>query len=313
MEEKSFQDLRVKVFELHRIQEYERALALLNAEGGQYPTDSGDIAYWRACFKALLGRNEEALDELEGELDRGFWWQKDMLLGDPDLNSLHGHSRFERIIARGMESFALAQKQSVPELKIFEPTQDSPIPYPLLFALHARGSNASNDGAHWSEAANLGFLVALPQSSQLFSPNRFCWDDEETSRSEIQAHLNVLFDREQTDPEKIVLGGFSQGAMRAVQFAAEGVGNARGFIVVAPSFRDFDDLDPHLQSASDRGLRGYIVAGSKDERFPLFGQLQELLKAHGIACQLELHPELGHAYPADFSATLHAATEFILE
>lgn len=72
-------------------------------------------AYGLACAKAQLGHAEEALNWLEQAVRDG-WWEWEHLACDPDLASLYGHPRFQRIAGRGrvvLEFPALAAGQVV--------------------------------------------------------------------------------------------------------------------------------------------------------------------------------------------------------
>jgi predicted esterase len=59
-------------------------------------------------------------------------------------------------------------------------------------------------------------------------------------------------------------------------------------------------------------LRGYLIAGGKDPRYEAFKQVHTLLLQHGIPCEMEDHPELGHEFPPDFENSLDKALKFIL-
>ena len=59
-------------------------------------------------------------------------------------------------------------------------------------------------------------------------------------------------------------------------------------------------------------MRGYLVAGGKDPRYEMFKQIHALFLQHGIPCEMEDHPELGHEFPPDFEKSLEKALNFIL-
>ncbi len=57
------------------------------------------VRYNLACSYALLGRKEEALEELKRAVRLGYA-DPEHMRSDPDLESLRGDDRFEKILAR---------------------------------------------------------------------------------------------------------------------------------------------------------------------------------------------------------------------
>ena len=56
--------------------------------------------YDMACYYALAGDRDRAIQRLRHELDRGYnSYNSDWIARDPDLESLHGDPEFEAIVA----------------------------------------------------------------------------------------------------------------------------------------------------------------------------------------------------------------------
>jgi acetyl esterase/lipase len=133
---------------------------------------------------------------------------------------------------------------------------------------------------------------------------------------EIQEHYDALCRQHAVDPDRVVVAGFSMGGELAIWLALSGTIEARGFIAVGPGGPYMNEPDrwvPLIEASQGRGLRGYLVVGELDV-FCYEGTLAlaELLKARGVPCQLEVHPNLGHDFPPEFQQSLARTLEFIL-
>ncbi|MBI3159246.1 MAG: dienelactone hydrolase family protein [Chloroflexi bacterium] len=307
-----FIEFRDRIFALHQRSEFRAALDSVIAERGRFPEELNSLIFWQACFHSLLGEPDAAQRTLRDGLAAGEWWHPSLLQNDPDLASLQNLKEFQRLLEMCEQRFEAAQKDWPPELIEFLPPSGPTPPLPCLMALHGMGSRATLDAPHWQPAAEHGWLVALPQSSQLFSPSRFHWTDRPRAVSEIRGHYQGLCDEGRISPDQSVLAGFSQGGALAIKLALGQEVACRGFIAVAPGSDPLESLEPLVDTARQAGLRGYLITGGKDSRRDYFKSLHEWLNSHGIPCQIEWHPEMGHTFPADMRASLLTALAFIV-
>jgi predicted esterase len=238
------------------------------------------------------------------------WWSEAQLSGDSDLAALQGDPEFERMLVLCKERHAAAQAVVKAGLLVREPEGKGP--HPLLIALHGRGSCPDQDLDSWEPVVVQGWLLALPQSSQLSSPDRYAWDDSQKAVAEIVGHFESLVKRHDVDAERVILGGFSQGAALAIQMALRNDISVRGFLSVAPGRLAAEHLEALAEAAAKRGLRGYLVAGGHDPRFEGFKGIHDVLLKHGLPCMLEDHPDIGHEFPPDFAKSLEKALAFLL-
>ena len=157
----------------------------------------------------------------------------------------------------------------------------------------------------------MGWMLAMPQSSQLGSPNTFVWDHTARAKEEIAAQYRQLLRKYPIDEERVILSGFSQGAALAIQIALRGPIPARGFLAVVPGRIAMEELDELL--LLKHGLRGYLVVGGRDPRYEMFTQIHALLNQNGIPCEMEDHPQMGHEFPKDFDQSITKALKFLLD
>jgi len=194
---------------------------------------------------------------------------------------------------------------------------DSPIPFCMVF--HGNESNAQAHMEYWRPLADMGWLIALPQSTRAGekldtyiwnTPGKAEWDFEATQKhfTEIQQNYSI-------DPTNIIVGGFSMGGGFALELALGWHIPAKGFIAVAP-YVPYKYIDPESNYADlvqSHTQRGYCIIGKKDF-YAAEGTsaLAERLPKMGISCYVESHENLEHEYPSNFDQSLRQSQKFIL-
>ena len=153
------------------------------------------------------------------------------------------------------------------------------------------------------------------QSSQIFGPERFVWDDLEKGAEEIKAHYQALLEKHPVETAQVVAGGFSKGGEMAIWLALMEVIPLAGFIAVNPGGPFIQDVNkwlPLLENCKTRTeMRAYLVAGEQDPNLENIKATHELLNSHGLACQLVIAPTIAHDFPEDFSQTLAQALQYL--
>ncbi len=246
-------------FQCYEAGDYPAALESAEKLADSYPEHAVHTILWRVCLTGRLGRADEALRLFEMGQKTGYWWSERELRQDPDLEALQGLPEFEKLLDANAALHKAAQTGSKPDLRVFEPDSSVPSPPPWLIALHGRGYTPDNDNApDWKQACSLGWLVALPRSSQFCWSNAYGWDDRELAGQEIIATYAALRARYAIDPERLVIAGMSQGAALAIHMALGGK---------LPV--------PRIHGSGSReygpgwaGCPGPICPGKRDERLP---------------------------------------------
>ncbi|MDA8344107.1 MAG: dienelactone hydrolase family protein [Thermaerobacter sp.] len=184
---------------------------------------------------------------------------------------------------------------------------------PFLIALHGNGSRAKSELGYWTPATEKGWLLTLPQSTQVETPNGFSWWDRNWAVREALHHIDEVTSEHPVDSDRMVIGGFSAGAGLAIRLALGGELTARGFIAVAPALQTPEEIRSLLKANVPNQLRGYLIVGDRDQRASTLAQTaKSLFGEYGIPCELETHPNMGHSYPHTFHRSLNRALEFIM-
>jgi predicted esterase len=309
----TFPEISSRMFELYYAGQPVEALAFVNEHAGDVPDQISNIRIWQVCLQSLTGQTEQAKRTLEQTLDSGLWYHPEALTHDSDLAPLQDDPEYQSLVARSNEMYLEARQAARPELHVYTPPADAPTPYPALFVLHGMGGNADETAGQWQDLAGQGWLVAIPQSSQIVNVDGYAWDDAALTESELAVHFEQLCAEYPLDRRRIVLAGFSQGGGLAISLSLQGSLPSCGFIGVAPWLPTLEALLHAPTPAMDRPLRGVILTGGKDvPQVAMFDKFEALFEKRGLPYQRCTFPDLAHSYPPDFANVRSEALAFIL-
>jgi predicted esterase len=310
----TFLQLRTEVFRRYGLQDWQGALNLVEAQASAFsvPAEAARILYWRACFLALLGRGDAAIDALEQGLARGYWWNPLQLRSDSDLATVQNRPEFVAIINESQRRNETAAATGREPLRLVtEPSAPAQTPYPLLLALHGYGNNAAETLPEWEVMAQHGWLVAALQSTQLAGMDGYHWMDETRAAQEVYAHVDALKAAYPVNADRIVIGGFSNGGRIALMLALTGVVQAQGVVSVGATLRDEAVAALNWEALRQRSPRLVIIVGALDKWWlERCVQQVDVFRANGLAVDLHIVPDTGHVYPADFATRLVGLIRF---
>ena len=309
----SFTDLNADVDRRRAAGDVEGAVALLRENVKTFPLHRGVVHLVLAEILVAAGRPKEAVDSLQEAFTAGCRYKADWLTGDAQLAPLVADPRFIKVVRKVDERYVADAAAARPDLLIRAPAgAPAPAGRPLLVALHGNNSNARETARYWSSAVNDGWVVAIPQSSEVgMSPNAFTWNDRARAHAETLVHVARAKELHRIDERRIVLAGFSMGGLQAIALPLALGFKARGIIPVAAWLPHVRELAPLVGQGAARGLRAYVVVGGDDPSHAGAKHLVDLLNKDGATARLDARPGLGHEYPADMDATLTRALEFV--
>lgn len=285
------------------------ALNLALREAPHFPERATLLTYRILTLAVATGDLNRALDLFTRVVDGGFWFEPAQLRGDQAFAPLVGHADFEALLMVCEVRYAEASATAQPEVLLYSP--ESAPPYPVLVALHGNSNAAGPSAAHWDTAVGRGWMLALPQSSQIVGHEAYVWDDRRRGAADVKHVMATLPD---ADPARVVMAGFSMGGTLAVWLALDPDSQARGFVAVGPYIPDAAGWEPLVAAAAGSGLRGYLMAGA-DDIACLEGArtLQALMQRYALPVQLQIHQNVGHDFPPRFDMMLARALDFIME
>lgn len=307
---KSYEEFIASVFESYNNGNFQGALEILVGDMDAFPKYSQSVYFAKMCLTAVLGNLDEAVSVFEEAVELGLWFPETMLRNDSDLSVLQGNLDFERLLEICIKRRAVAQADSTPKRLLYPPQSDAP--YPLVIALHGNNGNAERFQGFWGTAVSHGWGVLLPQSSQVSGPDRYVWDERDWAVKEVLDHYQQVRSDIPVQDESVVVGGFSMGGGIAIWMALTGLIKTQGFIAVAPSLPDIDNLRSVVDRTDLPAIRGYFIVGDKDTRaVELTAKVSELMQSRGLECRIETHSDLGHAFPENFDVILLNALSFV--
>ena len=310
----SFEGFTDTFFDLYARGEYMQALDLLSREGKKFSARAGLVSMWATCLMARVGDTGGAVGTLRDALASGYAYSPVALRSDEDLTSLQSLPEFEELVAASETRYQQLAEKAAPELTLHEP-EGFPQPWPLLIALHGNESSAADSGYRWQTATEQGWLVALPQSSQVgFMNGSYVWNDYDKAKYELSGHFAQIRQQFQIDPSRIVLAGFSKGAQTAAKLALCGDLPADRFIALE-GWMGEPDIEAWTKAAAAggaRGVRGVLMDGAENLPFLLAGeQIAKVMQANGVTLSRVLVATRRHTFPQDFSQVLTKALEFL--
>lgn len=310
MEQMTFRELTEKIVYLYNEKKYADALQLLEQNSDCFPLQAPRTTFWKMCLLSLSGRSEEVIPVFQKGLAAGLWWAQGQF-ADPDLDAVRDMPEFKHLVAVSQEKYEEARTQIKRDQAVLLPEVPDSGRYPLLIALHGRNGNKDSYLEFWEAARQRGWLVVSPQSTQPLFDGAYCWDDPALGIADVLFSYEQISQQYQIDPQRILLAGFSQGSGMAMYIALSGKINARGFIGVASFWDKPASLVPQTDGA--KLVRGYFVIGEQDHTLENAKEVKSVLKENNIQFAEELHPNLGHDFPADFGSSFDKAIDFIFK
>jgi predicted esterase len=257
----------------------------------------------------MLGEHDRTIEVLDDGLARGEWWRPEMLANDHDFDPVRADPRFAAIVAETGRRADAADAAGVPGLEVIEPPEPDGT---VLVALHGGSGNAAEFAPHWRAAADVGTLVAAPQSPRpaCSGGERFSWPPEAETAGQLGVQLAEIRAAHRVD--RVVYAGFSQGARLALWCALHGVPEAPVGVIAVVGTPAVDDVADVLPAAAERGLRAWFLTGDLDFTAPAVRAAHAAFEAAGVSCRLTETAGTGHAFPPGFDELLPGLLEFVL-
>ena len=309
----SFTDLYADVTRRRGSGDVDGAVALLRENVKTFPLHRGVVYLVLAETLVTNGQPKEALDALQEAFTVGCRYKGEWLTADPQLSGITNDPRFIKIVKKVDERYRIDAAAARSDLLVRAPATDVPSSgRPLLIALHGNNSNARETARYWSSATQDGWVVAIPQSSEIgSSPDAYLWNDRARTLAEITPHIARVKELHKIDSKRIVLAGFSMGGLQAIALPFVLGLEVCGVLPIAAWLPNLDELRPIINALADSRLRAYIVMGEDDPSFGPAMELAGLLQKHKATVKLDARPGVGHEYPADMETTLSRALTFL--
>lgn len=295
--------------------DYREAYDCITENSKKVKGNEAQIYNFRYCIASKAGLHELAMDIMkEAVVKKGYWYSYSYLIEDEDLKPLNKYNEFYELanICRDRETKAKAN--SMPDIKILKPDNIMEHrKYPLLLALHGNEENILITEDYWEPCTINGYVLALPQSSQIGFSEAYFWNDVEKASEELSDHYNKIFSTCCIDSDNVVIGGFSAGARAALHAILNDRIKVKGFIFVGPWLPEIDEWEHLLDKLKTMGTKAYVICGERDsDCLEDTEKFVDMLEKRNVPNIFKVISELGHDYPDNFDEILKDALEFII-
>lgn len=306
----TFSECQNRVINLVQKNRLDESLSLMEKAKEEFPKKVDRLGHWKANVYCLKGEGDEAISELQEVLDKGLWWNPEILAEDPELDMIKETKEFKNILGQCSSLYRTSVSSSQTLLKV-EGNRDADT---AIFSLHWKASNAEDFSLQWNDKGLLEkYLIGFPQSSQLFSYGCYSWDDAEKSKRDIEKTFHQFSKEYSIDQEKTIIAGASQGGGRAIELCLdEEEVNFERFIVVVPAFESLDKIEESIRTNSNKNVRGCMITGDQDPFYRDALKVASLFETAGIPCKLIVKEGMGHVFPDDFSRVFEEAVNDVL-
>ena len=270
-----------------------------------------NFKYTLACKAGLI---DTAMDILkEAVFKKEYWYSKEYLLEDDDLDPLRDKNEFKEIIDICSKREEGAKRNAKPELKVLK-SDNKNIMRKLIMVLHGNQENIDMTYKYWGNIPIENNLLALPQSSMIEFSDAYSWDDIEKGKKEIKNHFDYIMNNYKIEKEDIILGGFSAGARIILELIEENYIKPKGLILLAPWIPNIKEKSNLFNNLKENKTKVYLLVGDKDKDcFELSKQFINLLEQNKISFKSKIIKDLDHEYPNDFENELKNAVDYFWE
>lgn len=306
-----FESLESRLLALHRAEEFDDALALLDEHEASLPHDAATLHYWRACLLARSGDRAGAIAVLQRALDAGYWYRRAGIESDDDFAPLHDDAAFSKIVRVCGELESRARRVGPPSPLVLEP--DTPADAsPALVAFHPAGSSPQRFAHHWEEAARAGWEVVLPCASNSVASDSYVWLDRDLRRLDVETARRALRDglpdvaaaAGADVGRQVILAGFGQGGAVALLVSLlEGLRSPR-VLVIGATARHAEAIDAVDIDAPVSKPRIHAVVGREDPGLEDTQEAMRRLEERSLDVTVEVREGLGHEFPPQFPLEL---------
>jgi|GEM_PF-2614748 predicted esterase len=293
------------------------ALRVLEGAYPGLPTESlhsqmQDLLMTRVFLLSRLERAAETLDVVQAFHKTGYSCPLDWAIFD----LVRALPEYEDVEQENVRLIAAEKGNAELDLLIYLPKDyDSIKAYPLILLMHGDGQNNDVMQRMWPVEAMLerGFIVAFIQSSQLVYTGHTLWlDDPATAWRDVRAYYESVCQQHLIDTSSLILGGFSGGAITAIDMVFGEALPAKGFVCLCP-IRKPDHFTPAaIDKAVQRGIRGVFFEGATVWPINAEEEMVTAMRDAHMPFELVLNEGIGHASPPDFDAKLGQALDFVM-
>lgn len=269
------------------------------------------VEYELACNFSLWGQKKLGARYLAQSADHGYWGYR-VAAEDTDLNAIKDAPEFKAALAKIKVAFDREAPLHPPGVTVELPKGAMPAAgWPVLITLHGWASSRHDFDDVAKLAAGLGYVGVSLDGTEVMGPDSYMWTREnaEPTHADVQRALSKAGVK--IDPKRVILHGFSQGAMHAARLLADHPESYRGAIANSPG-----SIFLLPKSLAKPAATGKLIVSVGSDESPTIGEavtkLEAMWKAAGRPVRV-IRFDGGHRLPPGADKMFNAALPELAE
>lgn len=318
MKFKSYFEMDKELDRLYVEEKYNDMIELLdNAEKvlpkSEYEKYNFQINFNRGRFRTNCKLYSESMEILKALINEGFscplHWER--------FKPLYDLKDFEELKSKNDILIAKEQSESKIDYIVHLPKgYDGSKKYPLFLALHGGGENI--DILSWYIKPDIlldrDFIFVYVQSSQVSYHGCYEWlANPSTAQSDIKKCYELLLKQYSVDEGRVIIGGFSAGAITSIDVTMANIIPLRGFIAISPEIKPESFTEKSVTASKAKGVKGAFMEGELVLPIEDEDRMMAVFNEVNFPYQYYINKGIGHAIPDDIQDKLRKAIDFILQ
>jgi predicted esterase len=268
--------------------------------------------YQLACTFVHWDVKDLALEHLARAVDDGFWgWR--LMMDDNELAPLRNEPAFQKLAAKVKARYDIEAPKHSGSDTVRIPSTPAPADgHPVIVLMHGMGSNRSDYEEICDVAAASGVIGVALDGSIVSDEDAYIWEDRDITIT--HNHIQQTLDKIQgtkLNRNRVLLGGFSQGANRALALAAHYPREYAGIVANSPGG------ESHMNTRLPNGVKPpplYLFVGLGEGRTvrEKVADAQNQWRSAQVAVET-FEFDGGHQFPPDSKQRYKDAILWLLE
>lgn len=298
---KSYIELYDYAIELWQQEKVKEIIEVYNKYINVFLEDNYEMTWVLAQCYSSVGQLEKAYNLLEEGIVKGYFYP--IFPDDSIFNKPSYENRFKDLLERIDELKIKKQESSIAKYILESPRTYSK-ETPLFISLHGWGESMEFFKAKWeSKTIEDQFHHLFIQSSQVCTYNGYCWNSTEKAFEDICIIINKVKDELGFLPERMFVGGFSQGGEIAIEICLKTDFPIKGVVILCPGLRE-EYLKNEIDLLSSKLEYLAIITGENDMVLENQKRFIELIKKANLRHKYIIIEKLGHWFPDNLKELL---------
>lgn len=269
--------------------------------------------YQLACNYELSNQHNKAVEVFAKAMKLGFD-DFPTALSDDELGQLRSTADFQKTLSEIRNRYIKVNKNRVGRPIAVRPDGDAPaIGWPLILLLHGYGDTNESYVSLAQEWSKLGFVAVAVPGSVPGRAGGFIWSLESTEPTlrDIRVITANATIRKVTNPRRVFLLGFSQGALHSLLLTSSNRDEFAGVVALSPGGSLAQQM-VRPKITNGRPAKLVFIHGTEEPHAPIAGIWKAACQTAGWKYLGRTHKG-GHHFPGDWDKQRSEIAKFLTE